>query len=205
MPPDATTRRHTLAKSFGWATRGLCEAAHRERNMRLHLALGVPAAALAAVGPFTGGERALLLLCVALVVAGEAANSALEAVVDLLSPGPSPRARVAKDSAAGAVLALAVGSVAVLGAVLLPVLPQLRTQLPALWPAAAGAALAGVCAGLLPAPGARPAAAGPALLIAGLVGIGLVARSAVDPAGVVAALLLVAVGAGGAVLRTPPS
>lgn len=192
---------HTLLQSFGWAWAGLAGAAVRERNMRIHLGLGVLSGAAASLLPVTGGERALLLLAVALVVAGESANSALEAVVDLVSPAWNARARVAKDAAAGAVLALAGGSVVVLLAVVLPALPLLRARWAAMAPGVAGAVVASAAALLLPAPGRRPAVVDAALLVAGVVGLALAACFAAAAAGIAAAALLLAVAAGGAVRR----
>lgn len=81
--------------------------------MRIHLVAGVLAGSFAALAPLAPAERALLLLCVALVVAAEAANTALEALVDLHGGPPSEPARRAKDASAGAVLVLAAASVLV--------------------------------------------------------------------------------------------
>jgi diacylglycerol kinase (ATP) len=199
--PPPHPRRHTLLRSFVWAMTGLADAAARERNVRLHLALGVLASSFASLAPIAAVERALLLLCVALVIAGEAANSALEAVVDLVSPGWHERARVAKDSAAGAVLALAAGSVVVLLAVGLPVLPALAARLPVLAPAGAGAVGAAVATWILPGAPRRPPGVDLALLIGAIAGLVAMARSASSPAGVAAAALLVAIAAGGAARR----
>jgi len=201
-PRDAA--RHTLAQSFCWAWDGLAGAALRERNMRIHLGLGALASCAASLLPLSAGERALLLLTVALVVAGEAANSALEAVVDLVSPEWGERARVAKDSAAAAVLVLAWGSVVVFLAVALPALPALSERWPALLPGAAGTCAAALAAGLLPAPRGRPGAADAALLLAGLAGLAAVAWSAASAAGAAAAALLLAVSAGAAFRRRRP-
>ncbi|HEX9049066.1 MAG TPA: diacylglycerol kinase, partial [Anaeromyxobacter sp.] len=112
--------RHGLLRSFAFAWAGLAEGAVRDRNLRIHLGLGVLASALAARAPLEPVERALLLACVAGVIAAESMNSALEAAVDLASPRWSERARIAKDAAAGAVLALAAGSVLVLAAIVGP-------------------------------------------------------------------------------------
>ena len=106
--------RHGLLRSFAFAWAGLAEGAVRDRNLRIHLALGVLAGAVAARAPLEPVERAVLVACVAAVVAAEALNTAIEAAVDLAAPGWDERARVAKDSAAGAVLVLAAGSVLVL-------------------------------------------------------------------------------------------
>lgn len=204
-PPEPGAQRHgprhSLGQSFGWAWAGLAGAAVRERNMRIHLALGILASAAASLLPVTGGERALLLLAVALVVAGEAANSALEAVVDLVSPHWNVRARVAKDAAAGAVLALAGGSVVVLVAIALPALRHVGGAWATLGWGAAGAVLAMAAAWFLPRHGRRPAAIDVTVFVAGLAGLALVAWAADGIAGVAAATLLLGVAAGGAVRR----
>jgi len=197
----AASPRHTLAQSFRWAFAGLSGAALRERNMRIHLALGVLASGAAALLPLDGGERGLLLLTVALVVAGEAANSALEAVVDLVSPTFSAAARLAKDAAAAAVLVLACGSVVVLLSVALPVLPVLRGRLVSFGVGSGGVFVASVAAGLLPSPPPRPFAVDTGLFLAGVAGLAVLARSARGLSGVFGAALLFALSAGAAVRR----
>lgn len=57
------------------------------------------------------GERAAVFIVIALVIALELVNTAIEALTDLASPGRSEKARIAKDCAAGAVLAAAIGAV----------------------------------------------------------------------------------------------
>ena len=56
---------------------------------------------------------ALLALAVGLVMTAELLNTALEALVDLASPGDHPLAKQAKDVSAGAVLAASLCAVAV--------------------------------------------------------------------------------------------
>ena len=55
-------------------------------------------------------EFALLALSVLFVLFAELINTAVEAVVDLVSPGYHPLAKIAKDTAAGAVLIAACGA-----------------------------------------------------------------------------------------------
>jgi diacylglycerol kinase (ATP) len=169
--------------------------------MRIHLGMGILACAAAGLLPLAGGERALLLLAVALVVAGEAANSALEAVVDLVSPGPDERAKVAKDAAAGAVLALAAGSVVVLLSVAVPAWPSLRGRFEALSGGVLGALVAALSAVLLPSPGRRSSLVDLALFLLGAAGLVAVGFAAEDAAGVAGAALLLALAAGAAVRR----
>jgi diacylglycerol kinase (ATP) len=198
-PPE---KRHTVVRSFRWAFTGLVEAAQRERNLRIHLALGVLASMFAAVAPLAAAERALLLLAVALVVAAEAANSALEAVVDLVSPGFDERARVAKDAAAGAVLALSAGSVVLFAAIAAPAVPALRAAGAGLAHAALGAAVAALAAGLLPADRPRRGRWPDAALAAfGALGIVDAARFAESHAGTAAAALLLGLAAAAALRR----
>ena len=56
-------------------------------------------------------EWLILILTIALVLSMEALNTAVEAVVDLVSPQFHPLAKLAKDVAAGGVLIAAVGAV----------------------------------------------------------------------------------------------
>jgi len=176
--------------SLSCAMGGLAEAATRERNLRLHIAAGVLASCFAAVAPLSRAERAILLLCVALVVAAEVANTALEAVVDLVSPGWDHRARTAKDCAAAAVLVLAAGSVLVFVAVAWPALSLAALRAHAL---AASAALgAAAAAGMLPMPG-RSRAADVALALGGLACLVTVARAAESPGALSAAALLLGI------------
>ncbi len=64
--------------------------------------------------PLPLSARAALLLAVALVVALEVLNAALEAIVDLATETWAFPAKRAKDAAAGAVLVVALGAAAVL-------------------------------------------------------------------------------------------
>lgn len=92
------------------ALRGVAVVWREQRNFRIEVALGAAALALTA---WLGASPVPVLLCCGLVLAAEAVNSAIEALVDLASPTRDPRAGRAKDVAAGAVLLAAATSVAV--------------------------------------------------------------------------------------------
>ncbi len=102
-----------LAKSFGFALRGLCHGVATQRNLRIHLV----AAALALwLGWRLGLDKtawAALWLAIGLVLAAELFNTSLEAAVDLASPNRHPLAAAAKDCAAAAVLVCALAAVGV--------------------------------------------------------------------------------------------
>lgn len=79
--------------------------------MRIHLLI---TAIVLALGLFLGLSRVdwlFLLLAIALVLVAEMLNTAVEVVVDLVSPDFHPLAGRAKDVAAGAVLLAALHAV----------------------------------------------------------------------------------------------
>jgi diacylglycerol kinase (ATP) len=165
--PRAPGAWRTLAASFSVAWGGVVETALSERNMRIHLVAALLVALVASGIALGIAEQLALLLCVFLVLAAEVANSALEALVDLVTRERHDRARVAKDAGAGAVLVLATGSAAVLVAVLLHAWPEVTAARAAVWrQAALGLPLAALTGALL-APWRRPRAVDLALAVGG--------------------------------------
>lgn len=98
--------------SFVHATNGL-RLSLRERNARVQAAAGLVAIALGAALNFSRVEWAVLTLTIALVLALETVNSAIEALVDLVTLDYHPLAKRAKDLAAGAVWLAALAAVVV--------------------------------------------------------------------------------------------
>jgi diacylglycerol kinase len=106
-------QRRTLATSFRDAFKGIGHVLLTQRNAKIQLATGVLTLLAAAGLRVSSGELALLFLTSAAVLAAEIGNTAVETLVDAFCPGQNESARIAKDAAAGAVLTLAIGSVAV--------------------------------------------------------------------------------------------
>ncbi|HEX2923618.1 MAG TPA: diacylglycerol kinase family protein [Chloroflexota bacterium] len=103
----------SLYHSFANAFHGLSYALRYERNPQIHLAMAL---ATVAVGLWLGlapFEWAILVLTISAVLATELLNSALETLADATSPEYHPLVGIAKDVAAGAVLVIAIGAVAV--------------------------------------------------------------------------------------------
>lgn len=124
-------RARTLADSFRYALEGIGYALRTQRNLRIHGAAAVLVLLLAALVGAGGHELALLVLAIGTVVAAELFNTAVEAVVDLVTPTYHPLAAVAKNVAAGGVLVLA-GTAVVIGyLVFSPYLPPALAALPA--------------------------------------------------------------------------
>ena len=193
VPASRAQRRGALAAlatSFRHAWDGVVDTAVHQRNMRIHLVSGLLVALLGSSVPFAGSRQLALALCVVLVLAAEAANTALEALVDLVILENHARARLAKDAGAAGVLIVAVGSVLVLAIVVLEDRQLLVANRNALLrQAAAGLPLAGALAVLL-APSRRGAWVDPVLLAVG--GASLIAVTALGrsvPFAVLAALL----------------
>jgi diacylglycerol kinase (ATP) len=197
QPAIPQRRRHSFPNAVHAAAVGLCDATLRERNLRIHLVLGVFAACGAAVLELSSAERAAVVLCIGAVVAAEAANAAVETIVDVLFDGVDERARFAKDASAGAVLALAAASVVV---ALVALVPALVVALRAPYPGelifgGTGGLLAAAATAYLP----RAATLRRIAIVSAVAGLALavlvlpIARSAPPT---LAAALLVAIGAG---------
>lgn len=121
----AVDARFTLGQAFGCARCGIAHAFRTQRNMKIHAVVAVLAVALAAWLQVDAASWCAIIVCIALVLAAECFNTALEAVVDLVTDDYHDLARVAKDCAAGAVYVCAIGSVAVAAVVLGPPLAAL--------------------------------------------------------------------------------
>lgn len=96
---------------FKYALCGILTCIRRERNFRVHI---VAAAAVFVFSYIYGIDKTQFLalaLTVFFVMAAEMINTAIEAAVDLISPQKSRLAKIAKDTAAGAVLLSAICAV----------------------------------------------------------------------------------------------
>lgn len=92
----------------------------QERNFRFHLCATCYVCAAGVLAELPGTEWALLLLCIAAVLGMELMNSAVERAVDKPDTTHWWSAGAAKDMAAGAVLVVALGALAVGGCLFVP-------------------------------------------------------------------------------------
>lgn len=93
-----------LLRSFGYAFAGIAYIVRTQRNARIELAIGLAAVAVGLWLGLAPIEWAVLALTIALVLALEWVNTALELAVTLASPERHPSAKAAKDVAAACVL-----------------------------------------------------------------------------------------------------
>lgn len=105
-----------LVKSFGYAFQGIFYCILNERNMRVHFVCMIYMYAFLGLTDWFVLSRtdwALIFMANAIVVMGELVNTAIEKVVDLVTEDRLPLAKIAKDTAAGAVLVGAIFAVCV--------------------------------------------------------------------------------------------
>lgn len=98
------------AYSFRHAGRGLRWALASQANLRVHLAIALIVLVVALVLRFSALELAVLVVCFALVIGAELFNTVLEVLIDYAWPERHPMIGRAKDVAAAAVLATAIGA-----------------------------------------------------------------------------------------------
>ena len=112
--------RQPFVHSFKCAFAGIGHAFAEGRNFKVQFAVGLLAVVLGIVFSISPLEWALIVVCIGAVLGGECVNTAIEAVVDLVSPGYNELAKHAKDCAAGAVLVSSMASVVVAACIFLP-------------------------------------------------------------------------------------
>ena len=106
-------RSRNIWESFHFAFSGLWYALRTQRNTRIHLTIAAVVVALGLWLELSYVQWAVLALTIGFVLVSEMLNTVAETLVDLVSPGYHPLAKVIKDVTAGAVLLAAVISVVV--------------------------------------------------------------------------------------------
>ena len=91
-------------ESFRNAFSGFRHCVKNERNFRIHISAAILAYMLSNYYQFTDSEMVMLTLVIGLVIISEMFNTAVEAIVDLVTEEYHELAKKAKDVAAGAVL-----------------------------------------------------------------------------------------------------
>lgn len=94
--------------SFKYSIDGLKYAYKFEQSMTIHVLMTFLVIAMGAFFRISVAEWAVALILIGIILATELINTALEAVVDLVSPDFHPLAKVAKDCASAAVFVYSV-------------------------------------------------------------------------------------------------
>jgi len=102
-----------LIKSFGFALKGLGVVLREQQNMRIHVAAVLLVVILGVWLHLSAIEWAIIALTFGFVLSAEMLNTAIEDLVNMISPGHHHLAGKIKDIAAGAVLVAAITAVIV--------------------------------------------------------------------------------------------
>ena len=103
-----------LINSFKYAIQGFLMSFRKERNMKIHFFIMIAVIILGFLLKISKAEWIICIILFGIVIAGEMFNTAIETTVDIAMPQKNPKAKIAKDVAAGGVLILAITS-AVIG------------------------------------------------------------------------------------------
>ena len=116
MIPGRHPSHPTFRRSFLFALQGFRTAVRQERNIKVMLGGGAAAIVAGIIVGLDLMSWAIIALCCGVVISSELVNTAIETVVDLVSPEFHPLAGRAKDIAAASelVVCVAVGIVGLL-------------------------------------------------------------------------------------------
>ncbi|MGL5634589.1 MAG: diacylglycerol kinase [Sarcina sp.] len=102
-----------LLNSFNFAINGIIYALRTQRNMRIHFAIALIVLLASFLYDISKLEFIALAISITLVVVAELINTAIESVIDLGTNHYHPLAKIAKDTAAGAVFLTALNAILV--------------------------------------------------------------------------------------------
>ncbi len=114
-----------LLKTLSYGFNGILYTLKHERNMVIHFLIMILVIIAGIVFKITFVEWGVCFVLFALVLSLELMNTALENVVDLVTDEKKPKAKVAKDASAGAVLVAAIFAVIIGISIFLPRLLEL--------------------------------------------------------------------------------
>jgi len=97
-------------KSFGYAIAGLKYMFSSQYNFLIHIVLAAIAVLLGFMLNISSIEWVTIIIVISLVISAEIFNTAIEEIVNFISPQKNKKAGIIKDLAAGAVLVLSMGA-----------------------------------------------------------------------------------------------
>jgi diacylglycerol kinase (ATP) len=106
------------------AIEGIIYSVKTQRHMRYHLSAALGVLLMSLVVNVTRTEFILLSLAIILVLVTEMLNTAIEVAVDMISEEYHPKAKIAKDIAAGVVLVASIGALILAYLILYPAIRE---------------------------------------------------------------------------------
>lgn len=97
-----------LINSFKYAFEGLISSFKTERNMKIHIFIMILTIITGFILKINITEWMICLILFGIVISAELFNTAIETIVDMITTLRDPKAKLAKDISAGAVLILAI-------------------------------------------------------------------------------------------------
>jgi len=102
-----------LVDSFNYAIEGIIYAVRTQRNMRIHMIAALLVLTACFFYDLSKIEILIVTITITMVISAELINTAIEAAVDATTNYYHPLARIAKNTAAGAVLVTAINAIVV--------------------------------------------------------------------------------------------
>lgn len=110
-------KEKNIFKSFKYAFEGILTSLKAERNMKIHFTIMIFVIILGIILKISKIEWIICIVLFGFVISLELVNTAIENTVDLITQEKNPKAKIAKDVAAGAVLISAI-TAAVIGLII---------------------------------------------------------------------------------------
>ena len=110
-------KKENILKSFKHAYEGIIFGIKNERNLEIHILIMILVIMFGIILKISQIEWLICIILLGLVISLELMNTAIETVVDMITLEKNPKAKIAKDVAAGAVLVSAI-SAAIIGLII---------------------------------------------------------------------------------------
>jgi diacylglycerol kinase (ATP) len=110
------------------AIEGIIYSVRTQRHMRYHLAAALGVLIVGLLADLSRTEFILLSMAIVLVLVTEMLNTAIEVAIDMISEEYHPKAKIAKDIAAGVVLVASIGALTLAYLILYPALRAAMRQ-----------------------------------------------------------------------------
>lgn len=110
-------KKKNLLKSFKYAFEGIVTGIQEEKNMKIHITIMILVIIFGIILKIDKIEWIICIILFGFVISLELVNTAIENTVDLVTLEKMPKAKIAKDVAAGAVLIATITS-AIIGLII---------------------------------------------------------------------------------------